>query len=73
MAPQDTTKNQEDPKYKTAMMLRMVSFIVVALGLLALFIPNIPDKTQYVGQVFVLVGALGIIVTKTYLKKYKRK
>ncbi len=62
----------EDPKYKTVTMLRMASFIVVALGLLALFIPNLPEKTQYFGQALVLIGALGIIVTKTFLKKYKK-
>ncbi len=71
----DTRKNNTsiEAKIKMVIMFRVTSFIVFALGIAAMLIPGLPSQAHVVGNVLVLIGALGIIVTKTYIRKIKKQ
>ncbi len=50
--------------------LRVAAYFVIVIGLVPLFLSDIAEWAQTMGTALVLIGALGIMVTRTYLKKH---
>ena len=56
-------------KVKITGQLRIAFLIVVLLGIAVMFLWS---EQRMIGNALVLIGALGAVMTKTYLKKYKK-
>jgi len=58
-------------KLKVIKQLRVASLIVIVIGIAVIFIPTFKQYSM-IGNTIVIIGALGAVVSRIYLKKYKK-